>query len=50
MRDFAYDKLADRTWPSDILNYVAKIHECKGRQDKLLDCTPNDIVTFIEDE
>ncbi len=34
MREFGYCKLAERSWPSDILNFVAKIHECKGgRQD-----------------
>ena len=30
MRKFDYCKLAERSWPSDILNFVAKIHECKG--------------------
>ena len=33
MRGFDYTKPADRTWPTDIWNLVAKIHECKGRQD-----------------
>ena len=33
MRAFDYTVLADRAWPTDILNLVAKIHECKGRQD-----------------
>ena len=33
MRSFDYNKLADRTWDTDILNLVARIHECKGRQD-----------------
>lgn len=31
MRNFDYSKLAERTWDTDILNLVAKIHECKGR-------------------
>ena len=33
MRSFDYGKLADKAWGTDILNLVAKIHECKGRQD-----------------
>lgn len=48
MRDFDYDKLADRTWPSDILNYVAKIHECKGRQDMYVRQKPVELDRLIE--
>ncbi|WP_459129626.1 Fic family protein [Guggenheimella bovis] len=33
MRPFDYNKLYQKTWDSDILNLVAKIHECKGRQE-----------------
>ena len=33
MRVFDYGKLAERSWPSDILNLAAKIHEYKGRQE-----------------
>lgn len=33
MRTFDYMKLADRMWDSEILTYVAKIHEYKGRQE-----------------
>ena len=33
MRKFDYLSLAKRTWDTDILNLVAKVHECKGRQD-----------------
>ena len=32
MRRFDYNALADRTWDTDILNLVARIHEYKGRQ------------------
>ena len=32
MREFDYNALADRTWDTNILNLVAKIHEYKGRQ------------------
>lgn len=33
MRDFDYIKLADHKWDTEIVAYIAKIHECKGRQD-----------------
>ena len=33
MRKFNYRELANKTWDTDILNLVARIHECKGRQD-----------------
>lgn len=33
MRSFTYDKLFERKWDIDILNLVARIHECKGRQE-----------------
>ena len=33
MRNFDYISLAERSWPSDILNLAAKIHECRGRQE-----------------
>ena len=33
MRNFDYTKLAQQKWDAEILSYVAKIHEYKGRQD-----------------
>ena len=33
MRSFDYSRLYEKAWDTDILNLVAKIHECKGRQD-----------------
>ena len=33
MRTFDYSSLEQKQWGTDILNLVAKIHECKGRQD-----------------
>ena len=33
MRKFDYQTLAERTWDNEILSYVAKIHEYKGRQE-----------------
>lgn len=48
MRDFDYSKLAERTWPSDILNLVAKIHECKGRQDMFARQKPVELDRLVE--
>lgn len=48
MRDFDYSKLAERTWPSDILNLVAKIHECKGRQDMFVRQKPVELDRLVE--
>ena len=33
MRTFDYSKLENQQWDTEILNLVAKIHECKGRQE-----------------
>ncbi|MCM1496591.1 MAG: hypothetical protein NC089_12455 [Bacteroides sp.] len=33
MKNFDYTKLTNYNWDSEILSYIAKIHECKGRQD-----------------
>lgn len=33
MRSFDYTKLSQWKWDMDIISYIAKIHECKGRQD-----------------
>lgn len=30
MRIFDYSRLKERSWDSEILGYVAQIHECKG--------------------
>ncbi len=33
MRKFDYSKLADRTWDNEIISYISKIHEYKGKQE-----------------
>ena len=48
MRGFDYSKLAERAWPSDILNLVAKIHECKGRQDLFSRQKPAELDRLVE--
>ncbi len=48
MRTFDYEQLARRTWDSDILNLVAKIHECKGRQDLFIRQKPVELSRLVE--
>ena len=46
MRSFDYSRLYEKAWDTDILNLVAKIHECKGRQDLFIRQKPVEVGTF----
>ena len=48
MRSFDYNTLANKTWDTDILNLVAKIHECKGRQDLYIRQKPIELDRLVE--
>lgn len=48
MRSFDYSRLADKAWDTDILNLVAKIHECKGRQDLFILQKPVELERLVE--
>lgn len=48
MRSFDYSKLAAKKWDTDILNLVAKIHECKGRQDLFIRQKPVELTRLVE--
>ena len=48
MRTFDYSKLKERTWDSEILGYIAQIHEYKGRQELYLKQTPDTLDRLIE--
>ena len=48
MREFDYTQLKDRTWDSEILGYVAQIHEYKGRQQVLLKQQPTELERLVE--
>jgi len=48
MRNFDYTKLADYKWDSEVLSYIAKIHECKGRQDLYVRQKPIELDRLIE--
>ena len=48
MRSFDYSRLAEKAWDTDILNLVAKIHECKGRQDLFVRQNPVELNRLVE--
>ncbi len=48
MRSFDYQKLARQKWDSEILLYVAKIHEYKGRQDLYIWQKPVELERLVE--
>lgn len=48
MRSFDYSKLAEKAWDMDIVNLVAKIHECKGRQDLFVRQKPVELDRLVE--
>ena len=48
MRSFDYAALRARTWNSEILSYVAKIHEYKGKQELFLRQKPMELNRLIE--
>ena len=48
MRTFDYSKLEDRTWDNEILSYVAKIHEFKGKQELYIQQKPVELERLVE--
>lgn len=48
MRDFDYTRLKERTWDSEILFYVAQIHEYKGKQELFLRQKPVELNRLTE--
>ena len=48
MRQFDYSELATRLWDSEIVSLVAKIHECKGRQDLYVRQKPAKLNRMVE--
>ena len=48
MKEFDYTRLADRSWPTDIMNLVGKIHECKGRQELFVRQKPVELDRLAE--
>ena len=48
MREFDYSKLSTLRWDAEILSLVAKIHECKGRQEMFLSQKPAALDKLVE--
>jgi len=48
VRTFEYSKLKDRTWDTEILSYIAQIHEYKGRQELFLRQKPVELNRLME--
>ena len=48
MRNFDYAKLSTMLWDTEILSYIAKIHEYKGRQALYLRQKPMELERLVE--
>ena len=48
MRNFDYSHLKDRTWDNEILSYIAKIHEFKGKQELYFRQKPVELERLVE--
>lgn len=48
MRIFGYTKLKERLWDSEVLGYIAQIHEFKGRQQLYLEQHPAKLDRLVE--
>ena len=48
MRTFDYSYLAERTWDTEIISYISKIHEYKGKQALFLRQKPVELNRLIE--
>ncbi len=48
MRKFDYFKLVEKNWDSEILSYVSKIHEYKGKQELFFRQKPVELTRLIE--
>ena len=48
MRSFDYSTIADKMWDTDIVNLVAKIHECRGREELFIRQKPVELNRLVE--
>jgi len=48
LREFDYTKLKNQTWDSEILGYIAQIHEYKGQQQILFQQKPTELDRLVE--
>lgn len=48
MRHFDYTSLVNRTWDNEVINYLALIHEYKGRQTAYMQQNPSELERLVE--
>lgn len=48
MRRFEYSDLKEKAWDNEIVNYLAQIHELKGKQSVYLKQKPDDLNKLVE--
>ena len=48
MRTFDYERLQERTWDNEILGYIARIHEYKGKQESFIHQKPAQLERLIQ--
>ncbi len=48
MRAFDYEKLAEKTWDTEIVHYLTQIHEYKGRQQLYMRQKPVELTRLVE--
>ena len=48
MREFDYEKLAERTQDKEVLNYISLIHEYKGRLQLYLNQKAKELKKLVE--
>ena len=48
MRSFDYSYLSERTWDAEILSYISRIHEYKGKQELFLRQKPVELKRLVE--
>lgn len=48
MRHFDYEKLKDKTWDNEVVNYLALIHEYKGKQSSYIQQRPQELERLVE--
>ncbi len=49
MRDFDYEKLSEKLWDAEVVSYVSKIHEYKGKQELFAHRKPVILKRLAED-
>ncbi|MCD8208926.1 MAG: Fic family protein [Bacteroidales bacterium] len=48
MRNFNYEKLAEKLWDAELISYVSKIHEYKGKQELFVRQKPAELDRLIQ--